>query len=101
MTDTHTIAKVTNGNAGGKKVRVIDVTISSYNTGGTLLTPTELGFRRIDDVVVIGNSLNTVGKWVSASNKLYIFQQAAGAGAFAEFTSNGDAGVVRIKVTGK
>ncbi len=47
---THTVTEIVRGVMGNIKYLIVDVTISSYTTGGEVLTLGELGFDVVADI---------------------------------------------------
>src|SRR4051812_46689162 len=88
MAATYALSKVTGYASGNKKVRVYDVTFSgTYTTGGDALTPTALGFRKVEQFIPHGGATDgTVQypvQYVYSSGNVKLFESGGAAGTAA------------------
>ncbi len=81
--------------SGGLKMRVVDIDISSYATGGESITPSEVGLTGIYWVDVMPTENAYTYAWDEANNKLKTFTAPT-----TETTATTDVGTAVLKVWG-
>lgn len=100
---TYSLSRVDADVMGSHKVRVVDMDISSYETGGESLVPSDVGLNRFINVVVQDKTgSGYVPQYDYANGKLQVFEAGADAAPLDEVAAATDLGdTLRLMCFGK